>query len=90
MVIQRMSFGFICTEENTSAVQRRPMPDEQVVIDDYRDKYVAAMGYPSHGLHYLPFPGIEETVAVWLPMEVTLLFGKPTARPREYDIAIEG
>jgi hypothetical protein len=64
-----MSFGFVCTEENFYAVQRRPSADEQVVIDDYREKYKEAMGYQPHGFHYFPFPGEPETVCVWLPIE---------------------
>jgi hypothetical protein len=69
MVIQPMSFGFVCPEVNINAVQVRPSADEQLVIDEYRAKHEAAHGYPAHGLHYLIFPGVEEAVAVWLPIE---------------------
>ena len=65
----RMSFGFICTDVDTRAVQRRPMPEEQVVIDAYRDIYKKALGHAPHGMHFLPFPHQTETVAVWLPLE---------------------
>jgi hypothetical protein len=68
-----MSFGFICTEEDFNAVQTRPSSEEQVVIDDYRDRYKEAMGYHPHGFHYILFPGVEETVCVWLPIEAPLL-----------------
>jgi hypothetical protein len=69
MVDVRHSFGFICTGEDVKAVQRRPEPEEQVVIDDYRDAYTKAMQRAPHGLHYLVFPGVPDTVAVWLPLE---------------------
>ena len=56
MVNIRLSFGFICTDENFSAVQTRPTPEQQVVIDTYRAAYEKAMGYQAHGFHYIPFP----------------------------------
>jgi hypothetical protein len=65
----RMSFGFICPSVDLNAVQKRPMPEEQKVIDAYRETYRKAVGFAPHGLHYIPFPGLEETVAVWLPIE---------------------
>jgi hypothetical protein len=65
----RKSFGFVCTDEDFNAVQRRPTPEEQVTIDEYRDAYNAAMGYQPHGFHYFPFPGEADTVCIWLPIE---------------------
>jgi len=35
MMQVRQSYGFICEQESISAVQRRPEPYEQVVIDEY-------------------------------------------------------
>lgn len=64
---RRESYGFIVTDENLQAVQRRPTIEEQVVVDDYRFGYAKAMGHEPHGLHYIPFPGVAETVPVWLP-----------------------
>lgn len=64
----RMSFGFICTEEELLAVQRRPTPEEQKVIDEYRAQYEKATGRAARGLHYLVFPGVKDDVAVWLPI----------------------
>jgi hypothetical protein len=69
MVMTRMSFGFICSDEDIKAVQRRPEAHEQAVIDRYRDAYKKAMQHPPHGLHYIPFPGSEESVPVWIPIE---------------------
>lgn len=90
MVTQRMSFGFICTGENFSAIQTRPTPEEQVVIDDYRERYKEAMGHEAHGFHYFPFPGVEETVCVWLPIEIPILFGKPSKPSAREDLTVEG
>lgn len=61
------SHGFVCTDEEIQAAQRRPTPAEDVVIHAYWTGYEKAMGHPPHGLHYIPFPGAAETVAVWLP-----------------------
>jgi len=69
MILIRPSFGFICTRETIKSVQTKPMPEEQVVIDSYMATYKQAIGFAPHGLHYLPFPGVDETVAVWIPIE---------------------
>ena len=78
MVDFRMSFGFIVTDEELQAVQRRPSVEEQVVIDDYRAEYKKAMKRAPHGLHYLPFPGAAEPVPVWLPLEEGGLRDQPS------------
>jgi hypothetical protein len=84
MVTQRMSFGFICSEEEVLAVQTRPSFDEQIVIDDYREAYQKAFGRKAHGLHYIPFPGRErpiDAVGVWLPIETLGDLDKPFVDP---------
>lgn len=81
MVIQRMSFGFICSEEELLAVQKRPSPEEQIVIDDYRRDYEAFFCRKPHGLHYIPFPGRVEAVAVWIPIETLGDLEKPFIDP---------
>jgi hypothetical protein len=64
----RYRHGFICTEERTEAVQRRPTSAEGEVLDEYRRRYREAVGYAPHGLHYLPMPGEAETVAVFFTL----------------------
>lgn len=59
--------AYICTGERLEAVQRRPTEAEQAVIESYRRVYRAQFSRWPHGLHYLPFPGEPETVAVWFP-----------------------
>jgi hypothetical protein len=85
-----MSFGFMCSGESLSAIQRRPTPAEQVVIDVYRQKYEEAMGHPAHGLHYFSFPGVDLTVGVWLPIEVQASFGEPPEESAGDHVAVEG
>ena len=55
-------YGNIVSGEEVIGVQRDPSQEEQRVINEYRQKFKEAMGYPPHGLHYLPFLG-----GVWLP-----------------------
>ncbi len=90
MVLQRMSFGFICPDVELQAVQRRPTIDEQVVIDAYRDRYKKAMERAPHGLHYIPFPGVEESIAVWLPLEEGGLLDEPSWEERAAERKIKG
>lgn len=58
-------YAFICSEERIEAVQRRPGPLEQLLLEEYRVKYRAAFGRWPHGLHYVYVPGEPETVPVW-------------------------
>jgi hypothetical protein len=55
-------FGFICSGEEITAVQRVPDDREQGIINDYRAAYRVAMQLEPHGLHYIPALG-----GVWLP-----------------------
>jgi hypothetical protein len=53
--------GFICSDVDLNAVQRRPSDEEQSVIEFYRGRYLAHFGYLPHGLHYI------DGHCVWLP-----------------------
>lgn len=70
MVDIRYSFGLIVDDDSLEmqAIQTRPTPEQQKVIDDYRAQYAAAMGLLAHGLHYIRFPGVAETIPVWIPL----------------------
>jgi hypothetical protein len=68
----RKPTGFVCNQEEISAVHRRPTPEEQIVIDEYREKFEACMGRIPEGLHY--FPGLGP---VWLGVGPSTAFASP-------------
>lgn len=60
------TFGRIVSQESIEAVQEWPTPEQQTRINAYRLAYRTALGFPPHGLHYIP-----ELGGVWLPPEET-------------------
>lgn len=64
MVTTRKSYGYVCSQEEIKAVHKHPTPEQQLVIDEYREKFEACMGRIPEGLHYLRGLG-----PVWLPLE---------------------
>lgn len=66
--VRRKSFALVFAEPIAVAgVQRHPSPAEEDVILSYMDAYEEAMGFPPHGLHFLPLVLDEETTPVWFP-----------------------
>lgn len=68
MPAPRYPHAFLLSDEQTVGVQRRPAPAEAAALDEYRRMYREAVGYPPHGLHYLPLPGAPATVPVFFTL----------------------
>lgn len=64
-------FGYVVTNETLEGVQKRATPEQQLVIDEYRERYRRTFGQAAHGLHYLP------GLTVWLPPEEGSVEGEP-------------